>query len=210
MIQVLLTDDHDLVRTGLRRVLEEARDIQVIAEACNGQEAIQNYRIFNPDVVVMDISMPGMDGLEAVKRIIFAYPDACILVLTMYPEEQYAVRTLKAGCLGYLTKGTSTKQLHDAVRAVACGQRFLSEEGKNAVTLQLLANKSNTAPVDALSDRELQVLCLVARGLKMKDVAMELGLSVRTVETYRHRLLQKLCLRNNADISRFAFQNQFI
>ncbi|MBM4445612.1 MAG: response regulator transcription factor [Chloroflexi bacterium] len=207
MIRVLLVDDHSLVRAGLRRVIDEAADIVVAAEARNGQESIAQYAEVNPDVVVMDISMPKMDGMEASRRLISLHPEARILILTRYHEEHYAVRTLKAGCLGYLTKGSSTRELHAAIRAVAQGRRFLSDEGKDVVDLQLLSSRDGLTPLQSLSDREFQVFCLLARGQALKEVAATLGLSAKTVETYRSRVLQKLCLRNNVDICRFAIQH---
>jgi len=210
MIKVLLVDDHGLVRAGLKRVLEEEADMHVIGEACSGQEAVQEFNTKCPDVVVMDISMPDMDGLEAAKKLLSLHHDARILVLTMHPEEHYAVRTLKAGCLGYVTKGVSTRQLRDAVRAVAGGRRYLSDEAKDTVMVQLLADRPNSTPIDRLSDRELEIICLLARGLKLKEVAIELGLSVRTVETYQMRARRKLGLRNKAQITRFAYENKLI
>lgn len=207
MIRVLLVDDHSLVRAGLRRVIDEAVDIVVAAEARNGQESIARFAEVNPDVVVMDISMPKMDGVEASRRLISLHPDARILILTRYHEEHYAVRTLKAGCLGYLTKGSSTRELHAAIRAVALGRKFLSDEGKDVVNLQLLSSRDGLTPLQSLSDREFQVFCLLARGQALKEVAVTLGLSAKTVETYRSRVLQKLCLRNNVDICRFAIQH---
>jgi two-component system invasion response regulator UvrY len=210
LIRVLLADDHSLVRAGLRRVIEEAPDIRVVAEARNGQESISEFAGASPDVVVMDISMPEMDGMEAAKRLLSLHPDAHILILTRYHEEHYAVRSMKAGCLGYLTKGSSTKELHDAIRAVSQGRRFLSEEGKDIVNLQLLSSRTGLAPLESLSDREFQVFCLLARGQVLKEVAATLGLSTKTVETYRSRVLQKLCLRNNVDICHFAFEHGVI
>lgn len=210
MISVLLADDHSLVRAGLKRVIEEAPDIRVVAEACNGRESISKFDDTNPDVVVMDISMPEMDGMEAARRLLSLHPDAHILILTRYREEHYAVRSMKAGCLGYLTKGSSTRELHDAVRAVADGRRFLSDEGKDVVNLQLLSSRSEVAPLESLSEREFQVFCLLARGQVLKEVAATLGLSRKTVETYRSRVLQKLCLRNDVDICHFAFQHGLI
>jgi PAS domain S-box-containing protein len=209
-IRVLLVDDHSLVRAGLRRVLEQAPDIRIIAEACDGREAVDKYQEVSPDVVVMDISMPELDGMEASKRILSLYPQARILMLTRFHEEQYAIRTLKAGCLGYLTKGSSTQQLHHAVRAVARGKRFLSEEGQDVVNLQLLSSQSGFSLLESLSDRELQVLCLLAQGQELKGVAADLELSVKTVETYRSRVLHKLHLRNDVEICQFAIQHGLI
>ena len=209
-IRVLLVDDHSLVRAGLRRVLEQAPDIRIIAEARDGREAVDSYQEVAPDVVVMDISMPELDGMEASKRILSVDPLARILMLTRFEEEQYAIRALKAGCLGYLTKGSSTQQLHHAVRAVARGKRFLSDEGQDVVNLQLLSSQPGSGPLESLSDRELQVLCLLAQGQELKGVAKDLELSVKTVETYRSRVLHKLHLRNDVDICQFAIQNGLI
>ena len=209
-IRVLLVDDHSLVRAGLRRVLEQAPDIRIIAEACDGREAVDKYQEVSPDMVVMDISMPELDGMEASKRILSLYPQARILMLTRFHEEQYAIRTLKAGCLGYLTKGSSTQQLHHAVRAVARGKRFLSEEGQDVVNLQLLSSQSGFGLLESLSDREIQVLCLLAQGQELKGVAADLELSAKTVETYRSRVLNKLHLRNDVEICQFAIQHGLI
>ncbi len=209
-IRVLLVDDHSLVRAGLRRVLEQAPDIRIIAEACDGREAVDKYQEVSPDMVVMDISMPELDGMEASKRILSLYPQARILMLTRFHEEQYAIRTLKAGCLGYLTKGSSTQQLHHAVRAVARGKRFLSDEGQDVVNLQLLSSQSGFGLLESLSDREIQVLCLLAQGQELKGVAADLELSAKTVETYRSRVLNKLHLRNDVEICQFAIQHGLI
>ena len=210
MISVLIADDHALVRQGLKRLLEEDPEIQVVAEASDGLEALKEYERVHPDVAVLDIAMPHRDGLETVKRILAIDPDARILMLTMYPEEQYAVRTLKAGALGYITKGNCTAELHRAVRMVRHGKRYLSDQGENAVDLQLLANRSEKTPVGSLSNRELQVLCLIARGYKSSKISAELGLSTKSIETYRSRLMQKLCLHSDADICRFAYDNKLV
>ncbi len=209
-IRVLLVDDHSLVRAGLRRVLEQAPDIRIIAEARDGREALDSYQEVAPDVVVMDISMPEMDGMEASRRLLALDAQARILMLTRFEEEQYAIRAMKAGCLGYLTKGSSTQQLHHAVRAVARGKRFLSEEGQDVVNLQLLSSQPRSGPLESLSDRELQVLSLLAQGQELKGVARDLELSVKTVETYRSRVLHKLHLRNDVEICQFAMQHGLI
>lgn len=209
-ITVLIADDHELVRAGLKRVLEEAGDMRVVGEASNGREACDVYEALRPDVVIMDLTMPGTDGLEGVDGILARHRDARILVLSMHSEEHYAVRALKAGCMGYLTKEGSTQQLREAVRTVSRGQRFLSSSGKEVVTSQLLTRRGTGESTSVLSDRELQVLCLLARGLKLKEIAGQLNLSVRTVETYESRVRTKLNLRNKAEIWRFAYQNKLI
>jgi two-component system, NarL family, invasion response regulator UvrY len=210
IIRTLLADDHSLVRAGIKRVLEEAGNIHVVAEASNGEEATREYDRVNPDVAILDISMPGMDGLEACKQIKKLNPQANILILTVHPEEQYAIRLFKAGATGYVTKGTSTETLHKAVQSVAVGKRFLSEGGVESVLSQLLRVEGCQSPLETISERELQVLCLLARGNKMNKIASELHLSVKTIETYRSRLLSKLHLKNNAELVLFASENGLI
>lgn len=209
-INVLLVDDHMLVRAGLKRVLEEAPDIDVVAEASNGTQALAEFTRVVPDVVILDISMPGMDGLETTKKMINKHPDARILILTVYPEDYYAARIIKAGALGYITKGTSTAELHNSVRTVANRQRSLSEKTKNILLAQLFDNNKDFDSIKDLSDRELQVLSLFAKGEKTREIAETLHLSVKTVETYRARLLDKLRLRTNLDIIRFAYQHKLV
>ncbi len=210
MIRVLLVDDHALVRAGLKHVLESAPDICVVAEAVNGLEAVKEFERERPDLVVLDISMPVMNGLDTTKELISRHPEVRILVLTVHPEEQYGVRILRAGALGYITKGSSPPELHDAVRTVASGRRFLSSEGVDILLRLLTNNKSHLAPVESLSDRELQVLCLLARGKKLREVATDLNLSLKTIETYRLRTMQKLHLRTNADMVRFVLENRLL
>lgn len=208
-ITVLLADDHGLVRAGIRRVLEEAGDMLVVGEASNGNDAIQLASRLQPDVVILDISMPRMDGIETIERLVAIVPKAKILVVTMHPEEHFALRMMKGGCQGYVTKDVLPHELREAVRTVASGRQYLSARGKDILDSQAVSAKA-VPETASLSDRELQVLCLVARGFRLREVADQLSLSVRTVETYELRLRQKLGLRNKADISRFAHQNRLI
>lgn len=210
MIRVLLADDHEMVRIGLKRVLEEAGDIEVITEAADGNEALQKFETVQPDVAILDISMPVMDGIDTCKQIIASHPDAKVLILTMHPEEQYAVRLFKAGALGYITKGSSTRELHEAVRSVSNGRKFLFQKGKDPILLQLLGQRGGLTPLETLSDRELQVLRLLTHGAKMREMAATLNISIKTVETYRARLIKKLNLRNNIDLVHFAYQNNLV
>lgn len=208
-ITVLLADDHGLVRAGIRRVLEEAGDMLVVGEASNGDDAIQLASRLQPNVVILDISMPKMDGIETIERLVAIVPQVKILVVTMHPEEHFAFRMMKGGCQGYVTKDVLPHELIEAVRTVASGRQYLSAKAKGIIDSQTVSN--NAVPETAsLSDREIQVLCLVARGFKLREVADQLNLSVRTVETYELRLRQKLGLRNKVDISRFAYQNKLI
>ena len=210
MIRVLLADDHNLVRAGMKSLLEKCPDIRVVAEASDGLEAVTQFKALRPDVVILDISMPNMDGLEAAKYILSIDQGAAILILTMYLEKQYAVRAMRAGALGYITKSASTSELHAAVRTVALKKRFLLEDGLDALTTRLATRGSGGELVDSLSDRELQVLRLIARGRKVKEISQELDVRTRTVETYRSRILRKLGLRNNAELCRFAFENALL
>jgi DNA-binding NarL/FixJ family response regulator len=209
-IKVLLVDDHTLVRAGLKRVLEEAPDIDVVAEASNGTSALTEFARAVPDVVILDISMPGMDGLETTKKMINEHPDARILILTVYSEDYYATRIIKAGALGYITKGTSTAELYDSVRTVASRQRSLSQNTKEILLMQLFEKNRDFDSIKDLSDRELQVLSQLAKGLKTREIANNLDLSVKTIETYRTRLFYKLNLRTNLDIVRFAYQHKLV
>jgi len=209
LIRVLLADDHSLVRKGIKHVLEEAPDLQVVADASDGIQAVHAFRRTHPDVVILDISMPGMDGLETVKHLCNLDEDVRILILTIYPEEQFAMRVFKAGALGYITKGTSPEELHNAVRTVSRGKRYLSLGAENSLNLQLASSRPGS-PTSSLSNRELQVLCLIARGRRLSKIAADFGLSVKTIETYRARILQKLCLENDADLCRFAFDNKLV
>lgn len=210
MIKVSIADDHRIVREGLRRILAEAPDIKVIDEAGDGREIIEKIRSNRPDVVLMDISMPDMDGLDATKQIHALFPELPVLILTVHPARQYASRILRAGARGYLNKQAAPEELIDAVRKVCAGRRYLSPEVSEELALQLIGEGANFSPVESLSDRELQILCLIAKGRKATEIAEGLCLSIKTVNTYRARVLYKLHLRNNADLTRFAIKNNLV
>ncbi len=210
MIKVLLADDHGIVRAGLRRIVEESGDIEVIAEAVDGREAIARVNDALPDVAVIDISMPGMDGLEVISQLQLLHPELPILVLTMHEEEQYVVRAIQAGAMGYITKQAAPEQLVKAIRKVYSGARYLTAEAAEALALRLAKGKEGGSRLDSLSLRELQVLRRLAKGNTNREIAEAYTISVKTVDTYRYRLLRKLSLRNNADLSRFAIKNRLI
>jgi DNA-binding NarL/FixJ family response regulator len=210
MIRVLLADDHSIVREGLRRIVEESGDMAVVAEAADGREAIQQVAQTVPDVAVVDISMPGIDGLEVVVRLRESHPGLPVLILTMHEEAQYIVRAIEAGAMGYLTKQSAPEQLVTAIRKVHRGQRYLTDEATEALALRIARGSMDKTPLDSLSMRELQVLRRLAMGNTNREIASAYNLSIKTVDTYRARLLRKLNLRNNADISRFAIQNHLI
>lgn len=210
MITVLLADDHSIVREGLRKVLEDDNEIKVIAEAPDGETAFDKAMSEKPDVAVIDISMPGMDGLEVVTRMAAYCPDIPVLILTMHEEDQYVVRAIESGAMGYVTKQSAPEQLVAAVKKIHAGGRYLTEKAAEALALRLLRGNTNQSLTESLSMRELQVLRKLAKGSTNREIATTYNISVKTVDTYRSRLLKKLHLRNNADLSRYAIQNKLI
>ena len=210
MIKVLLADDHSIVREGLRRIVEESEDMEVVAEAAGGREAIRQVLRKAPDVAVIDISMPDLDGLEVVNRLHAEYPELPVIILTMHEEEQYVVRAIEAGAMGYITKRSAPEQLVDAIRKVMAGGRYLTDEAVELLALRVARGNSARSPLDTLSMRELQVLRRLALGHTNREIAESYHISIKTVDTYRSRLLKKLNLRNNAELSRFATQNRII
>ncbi|MDJ0856493.1 MAG: response regulator transcription factor [Desulfobacterales bacterium] len=210
MIRVLLADDHSIVRDGLRRIVEEDGAMAVVAEASDGREAIRKIDDSQPDVVVVDISMPGFDGLEVVSRLKDSHPDLPVLILTMHEEAQYVVRAIEAGAMGYLTKQSAPEQLVTAIRKLHNGQRYITDEATEALALRIAKGAQAKTPLDSLSMRELQVLRRLGMGHTNREIASAYNISIKTVDTYRARLLKKLDLRNNAELIRFALQNNLI
>lgn len=210
MIKVLLADDHGIVRAGLRRIVEDSADMEVVAEAADGKEAIRQARKQALDVVVVDISMPGMDGLEVISQLRAYNPQLPVIVLTMHEEEQYVVRAFEAGAMGYITKRSAPEQLVEAIRKVHAGGRYLTDEAAELLALCVARGAQARFPLDTLSMRELQVLRRLALGHTNREIAESYHISIKTVDTYRSRLLKKLNLRNNAELARFAMQNRLI
>lgn len=210
MIRVLLADDHSIVLDGLRRIVEESEDMEVVAEASDGREAIEKARLHQPDVSVIDISMPGLDGLEVTHQLSSLLPNLPVIILTMHEEEQYVIRAIEAGAKGYITKRSASEQLLEAIRKVCSGGRYITEEAAESLAVRVARGAKAQSPLDALSNRELQVLRRLALGHTNREIAGAYGISVKTVDTYRLRLLKKLNLRNNAELSRFAIHNHLI
>ena len=210
MIKVLLADDHSIVREGLRRIVEESGDIEVVAEAADGRAAVLAVRREEPDVAVIDISMPVLDGLEVITQLKAEFPNIPILVLTMHEEHQYVIRAIETGAMGYITKQSAPEQLVNAIRKVHSGARFLTDDAAEALALRVAKGNQIQSPLETLSTRELQVLRRLALGNTNREIAAAFHISIKTVDTYRSRLLKKLNLRNNADLSRFAIQNKVI
>jgi DNA-binding NarL/FixJ family response regulator len=206
MIRVLLADDHAIVREGLKEILADTGDIVVAAEAADAEETIERVRGQPFDVAVLDLSMPGRSGIELVRRVKSERPELRVLVLTMHSERQYAVRAIRAGASGYLTKESAADELVAAIRRIAAGGAYVSPE--TAEQLVLAAGMPpEAAPHAALSDREFQIFQMIARGVAVSAIARELSLSVKTVSTHKARILQKLGLANQAELIRYALEH---
>ena len=205
-IRVLIADDHAIVRQGLRQILSDTPDLTVAGEAENGVQAVQMVRAGEWDVVLMDVSMPDRNGIDALKLIKKKFPRLPVLILSMYPEEQYAIRALKAGAAGYLTKQSAPDLLVTAIRQVASGKKYVSpslaEELANAI-----GEDTERPAHEKLSDREYQTLCMIASGKTPTEIAEALNLSVKTVSVYRARLLEKMHLRNNAELTHYGLKH---
>jgi len=204
-VRVLLADDHALVRAGLRALLAEMRDVEVVAEAADGREALSLVEKHRPHVVLMDITMPELSGLEAAARVAEACPHTRVLILSMHASEEYVLQALRAGVAGYLVKDASVAELELAIRAVAAGGTYLSPTLSRFVVEDYLRRVGGEAsPLERLTPRQREVLQLVAEGHSTKEVAWKLGLSVKTVETHRKEIMERLGIRDVAGLVRFA------
>ncbi len=209
MIKLIIADDHSIVREGLKQIIADTPDMTVCDEACDGSELIQKVLLNKYDVVVLDITMPGTNVLDVLKQIKRQLPAVQILVLSMHPEEQYAVRVLKAGASGYLTKESAPSELVNAIRKVSTGRKYISRTFAENLADTLLSDHDK--PVHAtLSDREYQVLCMIASGETVRNIAGCLFLSEKTISTYRSRILQKMGMKNNAEIIHYAIKNMLV
>ncbi len=209
MTRIAIADDHVLVRRGLAELLREMDDLDVVAEAASGEELLRALRDTEVDVVVMDMNMPGPSGLDLVKSILSEFRAMPILVLSAHPEDQYAVRVVRAGAKGYLTKESAEAELVAAIERVTSGQRYLSQTLAESL-LQALDAGPDDEPHATLSDREYQVLRLLASGMTASAIGEHLSLSVKTISTYRSRLLQKMGMANNAELTRYALENGLV
>lgn len=209
MIKILVVDDHTIVREGLKQILEDIPDISVVDEASNGKEVINKVGNKDYDLVLLDISLPGRSGLDVLKQLKTIKPKLPVLMLSMYPEEQYAIRSLRASASGYLTKESASDELIDAIRKVAKGRKYITSSlaEKLAFEMEIDAGK----PIhETLSDREYQVMCMIASGKRVKDIAEILSLSIKTISTYRSRILKKMKMKNNAQLTHYAIKNGLV
>ncbi|MGO9612754.1 MAG: response regulator [Dissulfurispiraceae bacterium] len=209
MIRILLADDHAIVRKGIKLMLAEVPDIVVADEASDGNEVLEKIEKNDFDVLVLDIAMPGKSGLEVLGELKARKPKPPVLVLSAYPEEQIAVRALKAGADGYLSKESAPDELITAIRRLAQGKKYISSSLAEKLALDL--EEETTKPLhEKLSNREYQVMCLIASGRTVKEIGESLSLSIKTVSTYRIRIMEKTRLKNNAEIIHYAIQNKLI
>ena len=209
MIRVFIADDHPVVRAGIKQILAEAHDIELCGEAENGQETLDKLDRCSPHVLILDVAMPGRGGVETLKRVTDTNPDIAVIILSMYPEDQYALRLLKSGASGYLTKECASDQLVNAVRRVAQGKKYISSTLAEILADNITGN-GDQPPHQELSNREYQIFCLLASGRRVSEIADELSLSVKTISTYRMRILRKLNMTKNAELTYYAIKNKLV
>jgi len=209
VIEILLVDDHTMFREGLKQILSRETDMRVIDEVGNGNEALDKIREYHYSVIVLDISMPGQTGWNVLTEIKLEQPDIPVLILSMHPEDQYGIRMLKAGASGYVSKESAAENLISAIRKVAGGGRYVSPALAEKLALTL-GDQSNKLPHQLLSAREFEVMCMLATGKSLKEIADALCLSEKTITTYRARILEKMQLRNNVELSHYAMENKLI
>lgn len=209
MIEILIADDHAIVRRGLKQILAETKDIVVAGEATNGRETLELVRQREWDVLVLDITMPGRSGLDILKDIRQFRPELPILVLSMHAEEQFATRMLKAGADGYLNKESAPEELVKAIYKVHGGGKYVSPAQADRM-ISAIAGEQSERPHEALSDREFEILCLIASGKTVSQIAKELSLSVKTISTYRARILEKMHLTTNAELTHYAIKGGLV
>ena len=209
IIKIGIVDDHAIVRAGLKQFLSEMVDMRVVGEASTGREAIDLVRTTEMDVIIMDLSMPGQSGIDALAMIRAKAPDVGILILSGYPEEQYAVNLIKQGASGYLNKDCEPMEIVNAIRTIALGRRYISPSVAELIAQQL-DRKDGSAAHDLLSEREFQVFLKLAKGETAGEIADALSLSVKTVSTYRTRLMEKMGLASNSDLTYYALKNKLI
>jgi len=212
VIRVLIVDDHPMVRRGLVELISECEDLKLVGEADGYAAATKALRETEIDVILLDVDMPGKNGIEVLKVVKQTHPRVHVLMFSMYPEEQYAVRALKAGASGYLTKNTSPQDVLEAIRNAARGKKYITPELAQTLAEHVSDEKRDGTrlPHEYLSDREFQTLRMIAAGKKLSEIAAELVLSPKTVSVYRSRVLEKMNARNNADLTRYAMQHKLL
>lgn len=205
MVEVLVVDDHDLVRLGLVRLLSDVQGIRVVAEADSGEIAVELAKKHEPDIILMDVRMPGMDGIEATKKILRLFPDMKIIAVTACGEDPFPSRLLQAGASGYLTKGASTEEMVQAIKTVMAGQKYLTPVIAQKLALQSFGSSDN--PFNELSEREMQITILICSCKKVQEISDKLCLSPKTVNTYRYRVFEKLGISSDVELTHLAIRH---
>ena len=209
MIKVLIADDHTLVRKGLKQILLDTKDIEDVDEARDGKETINKVGRKKYDLVLLDISLPGRSGIDVLKQLKCSKPELPVLILSMHPEEQYAVRSLRAGASGYLTKESAPDELIKAIRKVANGGKYITSSLAEKLAGEIGPDAEKPLH-ETLSDREYQVMCMIASGKTVKEIAEDLNLSVKTISTHRARILRKMHMDNNAQLTHYAIKHELV
>lgn len=209
MIKILIADDHTIVREGLKQIVTNIHDIVVTDEASSGHEVLDKVLKNDYDVIVLDIMMPDINGLDVLKRIKGLKPELPILILSMYPEQQFAIRFIRAGAAGYMTKESASEELIEAIRMVSSGKKYITKTLAERLAVELETGQDKP-PHEKLSDREYQVMCMIASGKTVKQIAAELFLSEHTVRTYRSRILEKMRMKIDTELTQYAIKNNLI
>jgi DNA-binding NarL/FixJ family response regulator len=209
MIKILLADDHAVVRQGLKQMLMETYPHAIFAEASNAAEVMELVHKQRWDIAILDISMPGRNGLDVLKEIKDLYPKLPVLILSMHPEDQFAVRVIKAGAAGYMMKDTAMEELITAIKKILAGGKYIRASVAEKLAEDIGRRKSDE-PHTTLSDREYQVLCMIASGTTVSDIAEKMALSVKTISTYRARILEKMEMKSNAELTHYAIKNNLV
>lgn len=205
----MLVDDHDLVRTGIKRILDDVPGIKVVGEASSGEEAVKLSRKLKPQVVLMDVKMPGIGGFEATRKLVRMDPDIKVLIVTICNNDLYPARLLQVGASGYLTKGATMEEMVQAIRVVYSGQRYISPEIASRLAFKHV-NDTDESPFEALSERELQVMLMITMGMKVQEIAEKLCLSPKTVNSYRYRIFEKLKVKNDVELTLLAIRHDLV
>jgi len=210
LIRVLVVDDHDLVRTGISRMLADISGLQVIGQADSGEDAIRKARELKPDVVLMDVKMPGIGGLEATRKLLRSYPDLKVIAVTICEEDPFPTRLLQAGAAGYLTKGAALEEMVQAIRMVFGGQRYISPQIAQQLALKSFQPQLSESPFDLLSEREIQIALMIANCQKVQSISDKLCLSPKTVSTYRYRIFEKLSITSDVELALLAVRHGMV
>lgn len=210
MIKVFVVDDHDLVRTGITRMLDDVNGLEVVGEAASGEDALRDIREINPDVVLMDAKMPGIGGLEATRKLLRQNAEVKVIAVTVCGDEPYPSRFMQAGASGYLTKGAAIDEMVKAIRLVHSGQRYISPEVAQALALKPFVNDGEGSPFDQLSERELQIAMMIVNCQKVQEISDKLFLSPKTVNSYRYRVFDKLAINSDVELTLLAIRHGMV